>query len=169
MAILTRSEIIDVGLEPLTTLTMKVVQVVARTYGNGSNGGYVFLCDEKGRRLLLVQVGDLAQGGATDCRRSCQEEARRLITHPEHSLSSQSYDGVGARKGGAVRLPSGLILSFAGFPATTNEMFVISLARFLKWIGMVDAKVLAAKSDCIEFYLEVHKLVVETATSDTSV
>ncbi len=80
------------------------------------DGGYLFICNGKGRSLFHGVCGAPLADKAPFYKIFSKEKAQRLFSHPEHQCSWESRDPNKDQYGGAIRLKSGLIVSFSGFP-----------------------------------------------------
>jgi len=147
-------------LDQIANLASQVGERIAAEFGNGSGGGYLFICDEDGRQLLHKRIASPAPEKRKKYVALSREKAVRLLRHVEHLLSWQSRDPENNKWGGAIRLPSGHIISFSGFPELVDEALCMSLARFLKLIGgeEVDAFAKVGANDNFE---PVHRSLCE--------
>jgi len=96
-------------------------------------GGYFYVSD--GARdwdhFVPFQIGFVPLTRIEKCRDLSQEQARRLIAHPDHLSSYESRDpneGMWGHWGGAIRI-KGTIFSFGGFSELENEALMLMLAR----------------------------------------
>lgn len=106
---------------------------IAPRFGDGRTGGYFFACDGTCRQLLHKKLLAPDPTKLPKYREYSREKAERLLRHPEHMLSWQSREPKEGRWGGAVRLQSGIIFSFSGFPELVDEAFCAALAFILGW------------------------------------
>ena len=118
----------------LATLADHSIAQMRAAFGRESSGGYIYLRDSMGNTKLHHYVGELPRDEVSECHRFSQEKACRLLTHDGHSTSWQSRNVQAQKYGGAIRLPSGHVLSFSGLPEHLDEVFCICLAQHMGWL-----------------------------------
>jgi hypothetical protein len=112
-------------------------------------GGYLTIRDRAdGEILLVVRIGDFPHQKANKYLRLSLEKGERLYHHQAqgHVSSYQSRDEAKGRYGGAI-IANGLIVSFSGLPEKMDELAVLALAKFLRWITNDQANEIAKISN----------------------
>ena len=154
------------SLDVFALMAEGTVQAVAEKFGEGSNGGYLFFCDSAGRQLLHKRLGDPNLEKQAKYHQFSQEKAERLLLNPDHLLSWQSRDLDDNRYGGAVRLSSGHVISFSGFPESVDEVFCISIARMMNWMSEAEIVERLKISNNFANFKDVYYLVAKTVISN---
>lgn len=136
----------------------QTVIAVGERFGQGRTGGYLYICDSKGHTVLHVELGHPDPEKKEKYRAFSREKAWRLHKYYEHILSRQSRCEKKEQYGGAIRLPSGHIISFSGFPELIDEAYCAGLVRVMGCATAVTMKHLKA-IEGNSYFDEVHDVV----------
>lgn len=120
---------------------------IQRRFGFENDCGYfaVVDCATGDGILLICQIGINPPNKREKRFLLCQEKALRLLSNPQHFLSSQSRVPDELKYSGAVRA-GGLILSFAGLPEEYDEPLMVYVAYWAKLLTKNEALELAVLS-----------------------
>lgn len=165
MANIVTIETTPAELDKVASLATKIMPGVAAQFGNGRNGGYIYICDAEGNQLLHKKLGDPDPEKMNKYREFSREKAERLLKNSDHDLSWQSRNPDESQWGGAVRLPSGHILSFSGLPELYDEAFCATVADVMEWATQTQLSEILEISANTGKYNEV-RAVVRTFTSE---
>ncbi|MES2931857.1 MAG: hypothetical protein V4682_04170 [Patescibacteria group bacterium] len=115
----------------------------------GKLGGYFCLANSKGFPLLIASCGNPDEEKLERYLAFCQEKARRLGSHPEHTFSLQSRDEEKDHYGGAVRAGDH-IASFSGFPERLDEVVAVLALYWLDAVEFEEIRPLLAGNPYLE-------------------
>lgn len=124
METLHREDILEIA-----KLAVNAIPTVAKKFGKGSYGGYLYVSDSTNRMLLHLRIGNPILTKDADYLAYSKEKAERLYWQTSDDLSWQSRSPNENQWGGAVRISKKMgFISFSGFPELADEAFCLALA-----------------------------------------
>ena len=112
---------------------IRALNTVISMFGNEDgwelrSGGFFCLADARtGLPWVIAQLGEISNEKVEKYLAFCQEKARRLALHPEHTSSWQSRNPEDNQWGGAIRCGK-YIYSFSGLPELGDEALMMYAA-----------------------------------------
>ena len=130
----------------------EVIRKIGEHYGEGRMGGYLCIYDPN--RLFDRQqlIGEPDRAKAPKYQSFAREKAFRLSQNPDHLTSWESRDVENEQYGGAIRLPSGLIISFSGMPEAVDTAFCLMLMYNFLIASPKDLIEISERAECTELF-----------------
>lgn len=142
-------------LDNVARIAHNLTPIIAETWGDGRKGGYIFICDDTGTQLLHKKLGEPELSKKEKYRSFSREKAERLIRNPDHVLSWESREPEQNQYGGAIRLESGLIISFSGFPELVDEAFCAVIGFWMTFESQDSLAEKLRKSDNSKLFADI--------------
>ncbi len=133
-------------------LVAATIKNVADALGYKDASGMLIYSGKDGGLFLTAAIGDGSNEKFSDCYEIAGTNAAHLAVIDDEVLSSESRvdeiptetderyaEAEDETSGGAVRTPTGRILSFAGLTEEDNEVFMLAIAVTLGWMKHEDA------------------------------
>lgn len=148
-------------LKTLLDIAFESFPHVARKFGEGRTGGFLYISDENGRMCVHIRLGTPDPSKYSKYIEFSKEKAERLRTRIDAGewLSFQSRDPEKNQFAGAFLAPYKRIISFSGLPEMIDEAFVTCLAVKAGWIGKNMAEQMLEKSGNVDNFHKVWEVV----------